>query len=388
MKLLEYQGKRLLAEVGVPVPRGRVVTTPDGARDAAAALVGPVALKSQVPSGKRGKSGGIRFADDPRGAWQEANDLLGGTVGGATVTSLLVETGVAIRSELYAAVLNDPATKGPLVLLSASGGMDIEEIGARDPDSIARIAVDIRAGLTEPQAHAAVDRLGLPERAGKQVVATLLAMYRLYRGLDAELVEINPLAVTAGSDVLALDSKISLDPGGLGRHHELLAEILRGGIETGTELERRGRALGLAYLELDGEVGVLANGAGLTMTTLDAVTHYGGRPANFLEIGGDAYTKATPALRLVLDNPRVRSVVVNFCGAFARTDVMTEGVLAAIEELAPSVPIFFSIHGTGEDKAIRLVHERLGVAPFDVMDDAVRAAVTAAAVDGTRAVRR
>jgi succinyl-CoA synthetase beta subunit len=132
-------------------------------------------------------------------------------------------------------------------------------------------------------------------------------------------------------------------------------------------------------MELDGEVGVLANGAGLTMTTVDAVHHYGGRPANFLEIGGDAYTKATPALRLVLDNPRVRSLVVNFCGAFARTDVMTEGVITAIEELRPAVPIFFSIHGTGEDKAIRLVRERLGTEPYDTMDEAVQAAVRAAA---------
>ncbi|MFD2399727.1 hypothetical protein ACFSVJ_27290 [Prauserella oleivorans] len=191
--------------------------------------------------------------------------------------------------------------------------------------------------------------------------------------------------MTSAGEVVALDSKITIDPGAVSRHEELLSEVLAHEDEGGTVLERRGRALGLQFLELDGEIGVLANGAGLTMTTLDAINHYGGRPANFLEIGGDAYTKATPALQLVLDNPRVRSLVVNFCGAFARTDVMTGGVLSAIEELCPDVPIFFSIHGTGEDKAIRLVREQLGVEPYDTMDDAVRAAIDAAGADDTPA---
>lgn len=381
MKLLEHQGKHFLAQAGLPIPHGRVVTTADDARQAAAALGTRVALKAQVPAGKRGKSGGIRFADTPEEAHAAAVDLLGLDLAGTVVDTLLVEERADIRAELYASVLNDPASKGPLVLFSAEGGMDIEEVGARDPELIRRLAVDIRSGLTEAAARRLV--AGLPEEVEDKVVAALLAMYRLYRGIDAELVEINPLVVTMAGDVVALDSKIALDPGALSRHGELLSDVLAREDVGGTELERRGRELGLQFLELDGEVGVLANGAGLTMTTLDAVNHYGGRPANFLEIGGDAYTKATPALRLVLDNPRVRSLVVNFCGAFARTDVMTEGVIAAIEQLSPDVPIFFSIHGTGEDKAIRLVRERLGVEPYDLMDDAVRAAIAAAAGGGT-----
>jgi succinyl-CoA synthetase beta subunit len=378
MKLLEHQGKQLLTQAGIPVPPGKVVTTPDEARQAAVALAGRVALKSQVPSGKRGKAGGIQFADSPDEAQAAAERLLGATLGGTVVDTLLVEQCVDIGTELYASVLNDPATKGPLVLFSAAGGMDIEEVGASDPEKIRRLPIDIRSGLTETDTRTLVADLGLPDHVEDQLVATLLAAYRLYRTFDAELVEINPLVVTAKDEVIALDSKIALDPGALGRHFELLSGLVPQDDTTGTELERRGRALGLQYLELDGQVGVLANGAGLTMTTLDAVNHYGGRPANFLEIGGDAYTKAVPALRLVLDNPRVRSLVVNFCGAFARTDVMTEGVLAAIEELRPTLPIFFSIHGTGEEKAIQLVRERLGVEPYDTMDDAVRAAVAAA----------
>jgi succinyl-CoA synthetase beta subunit len=378
MKLLEHQGKHLLAQAGLTVPQGTVVTTADAARQAAATLGGRVALKSQVPSGKRGKSGGIKFAATPDEAHAAAGELLGATLGGTVVDTVLVEECADIRTELYATVLNNPATKGPLVMFSAAGGMDIEEVSDDEPGAIRKLSVDIRTGLTETATRELVRGLDLSESVERQLIAALLAMYRLYRNVDAELVEINPLVVTSADEIVALDAKISLDPGALGRHAELFADLIAHDDATGTELEQRGRSLGLQYMELDGEVGVLANGAGLTMTTLDAVNHYGGRPANFLEIGGDAYVKATPALRLVLDNPRVRSLVVNFCGAFARTDVMTEGVLTAIEELHPQIPIFFCIHGTGEEKAIRLVRERFGAEPFDTMDDAVRAAVAAA----------
>jgi succinyl-CoA synthetase beta subunit len=200
----------------------------------------------------------------------------------------------------------------------------------------------------------------------------------MYREIDAELVEINPLAVSSNGSVVALDAKVSLDPGARPRHEELFEEAAADAPLTGTPLERAAREQGFLLIELDGDVAILANGAGLTMTTMDAVAHYGGRPANFLEIGGDAYTRAVPALRLVLSNPKVRSLLINFCGAFARTDVMTDGVVQAIEELKPDIPISFSIHGTGEDEAIELVRERLGLEPHDVMDDAVREAIAAA----------
>lgn len=378
MKLLEYQGKQLLASAGVTVPRGVVVTTAEDAESAARTVGGRVALKSQIASGKRGKSGGILFADDPGAARDAARRLLGSEIAGHRVDRVLVEQGVDIASELYAAVLNDPTTKGPLVLFSAEGGMDIEESGAERPDAIRRLPVDIRKGLTRDGADQLVAGLALPTPVTEQVIPLLLALYRLYRSLDADLAEVNPLVVTAAGEVVALDSKISLDPGALPRHSELAAEFVTATGRDGTELEQRGQELGLQFIELDGDVGVLANGAGLTMTTLDAVHHYGGRPANFLEIGGDAYTKATPALELVLRNPRVKSLVVNFCGAFARTDVMAEGVVNALEELQPEIPVFFSIHGTGEAEAIALVSERLGDKPYDRMDDAVRAAVKAA----------
>ncbi|HLH58609.1 MAG TPA: ATP-grasp domain-containing protein [Streptosporangiaceae bacterium] len=378
MQLLEHQGKRLLAEAGVAIPDGSVAAGPDQAEAIAARLTGRVVVKSQVPAGKRGKAGGVLFADSPAQAGQAARALLGSEVSGYTVSEVLVERAAPIASELYAAFLNDPASKGPLLLFSSAGGGDIEEVSAESPEKIHRVAVDIRTGLPPGRAEAMLTDAGIAEPARREVAAVLDRLYGLYRQIDADLVEVNPLAVTTDGRVVALDSKISIDAGAQARQ-PALREIVGDRVAADdTPLERSGRDLGMQFIELDGEVGVLANGAGLTMTTLDAINHYGGRPANFLEIGGDAYTKATPALRLVLANPKVRSLLVNFCGAFARTDVMTEGVVQAWEELKPDVPVFFSIHGTGEEEAIALVRERLGMEPYDLMDDAVRAAVEAA----------
>jgi succinyl-CoA synthetase beta subunit len=378
VQLLEHQGKRLLSEAGVTVPDGSVATGAAEAAAIAARLGGRVVVKSQVPAGKRGKAGGVQFADTPSRAQEIADFLLGSVVSGYTVAEVLVERAAPVAQELYAAILNDPASKGPLVLFSLEGGGDIEETSASSPDAISRVPVDIRTGFERGQAEPMLAYTCLSYRARREVAATLQRLYRLYRQVDADLVEVNPLAVTTDGRALALDSKISLDPGALARHPELRDAFGPATSADETALERSARELGMQFIELDGKIGVLANGAGLTMTTLDAIHHYGGKPANFMEIGGDAYTKATPALRLVLANPNVRSLLVNFCGAFARTDVMTAGVVQAWEELKPDVPVFFSIHGTGEQEAIALVRDRFGVEPYDLMDDAVRAAVRAA----------
>ena len=373
MNFEEHVAKAEFAAAGIPVPEGRVVATAAEAEAAALAL-GPVAVKAQVPAGKRGKAGAIALADTPAEAGAAARRILGMTLGAHKVERVLVEKRIAIARELYAAVLNDPASQGPLVLFSTLGGMDIEEAAARDPKSVRRHPVGILAGFTAKDADAMLGPLDLGSARAK--VAGLLArLYDFYRSRDAELVEINPLAVTASGELVALDGKLVLDDGALVRQESLAK---RGLAEPLTGLEARGRALGLRFIELDGNVGILANGAGLTMTTMDAVRHHGGKPANFLEIGGEAYTQAKPALELVLANPGVRSLVVNFCGAFARTDVMAEGVVAAWEALRPKIPVFFSIHGTGEEEAVRLVKARLGVEPFDSMDDAVASAVRAA----------
>ncbi len=374
MNVLEHVAKALaLAPYGIAIPAGRACATPEEA-GAAAAELGAAAVKAQVPAGKRGKSGGVRMADTPEQASAAARAILGMAIGGHTVSTVLVERRASIVREFYAAVLQDAASRSPLVLFSTEGGMDIEEIAAERPASMRRREVALSAGFGEADALAMLD--GLDVGAAAPVAAVLAGLYRAFTGTDAELIEVNPLALLADGSVVALDCKLVVDDAALYRQPELAR---RGSEEAATELERRGQALGLKFIQLDGNVGVLANGAGLTMTTMDVIRNQGGRPANFLEIGGDAYTKAEPALALVLANPGVRSLIVNFCGAYARTDVMAEGVVRAWEALKPDIPVFFSIHGTGEDEAVALVRQRLGLQPYDIMEDAVRAAVEAAA---------
>ncbi len=372
MDFEEYAAKPLLAAAGITIPRGESVTTAEEAAAAAVSL-GPVVVKAQVPTGKRGKAGGIKPADDAAGAEAAARDILGMKIGDHIVERLLVEERADIARELYAAVLNDTASKGPLVLFSTLGGMDIEEAAAQDATAVRRLSVDIRDGLDTTSATQILEGLDLGA-ATDAVADVLVRLYDVWRSRDAELVEINPLVITGDGRVVALDCKFTLDD--LSKPRQ--ADIAEAGVpDKLTDLEARGRELGLTYIELDGEVGILANGAGLTMTTMDAVRHYGGNPANFLEIGGQAYTLATPALDLVLSNPKVKTLVVNFCGAFARTDVMTEGVVSAWEELKPNIPVFFSIHGTGSKEAIPIVRERLKMEPYPTMDDAVKAAIAA-----------
>ncbi len=374
MDLEEHVAKALvLQRAGVPFPRGRVCASADEAT-AAAEDIGPVVVKAQVPTGKRGKSGGIKAADTPAQAAEAARAILGSTIGEHRVERVLVESRAAIAREYYAAVLPNIGARSPMVLFSTEGGMDIEEIAAERPEAVCRRLVDVNEGFSEDDAHAMLHGLDLGGSEGP-VAAILAKLYRAYRETDAELLEINPLAVLTDGSVVALDCKFTLDDAAADRQTELVEKASPPRL---TPLELRGADNGLKFIQLDGNVGVLANGAGLTMTTMDVIEYFGGKPANFLEIGGEAYTKAEVALDLVLSNPGVKSLVVNFCGAFARTDVMADGIVRAWESLQPSVPAFFSIHGTGSEAAVALVRERLGVEPYDLMEDAVRAAVEAA----------
>ncbi|MGQ0749149.1 MAG: ADP-forming succinate--CoA ligase subunit beta [Betaproteobacteria bacterium] len=373
MNFEEHAAKPLLARHGIAVPRGMLVATPDEAA-AAAARIGPVVVKAQVPTGKRGKAGGIKLAATPDEARSHASAILGMDIGGHRVAKLLVEEQMPVARELYAAVLNDAAGKGPLVMFSTEGGMDIEEVVATAPDKLRRHAVDIRHGFSPSEAQRLVKDLG-PGTAEGKVAEALARLYAAYVALDAELLEINPLIVTRDGRIVALDCKFVMDDCALVRHPDIASA---GTPDQLTEREARATTAKLKYIELEGNVGVLANGAGLTMTTMDVVRHHGGRPANFLEIGGESYTQAKPALELLLSDPNIKSLVINFCGAFARTDVMTQGVIEAIEALQPKLPIFFSVHGTGDEEAVKLLKERLNVTPLPTMDDACKAAVQAA----------
>ena len=374
MNFEEHAAKPLLQAAGIAIPRGQLARSASETEAAAAALGVPVVVKAQVPTGKRGKAGGIRTADDPQAAHEAASAILGMVIAGHRVETVLVEEQIEVAAEYYAAVINDTASKGPLVMVSPEGGMDVEEIAASQPDRLRQAPVDILRGFDLDAARAMLDGPGLGSNE-EPLAETLVKLYRAYRENDAELLEVNPLARLADGRLVALDCKFVLDDSGVRRRQELAS---RGSPDPLTPLEARGQALGLKYIELDGDIGVLANGAGLTMTTMDIITHHGGRPANFLEIGGAAYTKARSALELVLDNPKVNSLLVNFCGAFARTDVMTAGLLDAWEALKPTIPVFFSVRGTGSAEAQAMLHERLDVTPFETMDLAIVAAIEAA----------
>jgi succinyl-CoA synthetase beta subunit len=374
MNFDEHAAKSLvLAPAGIPVPRGQICRTAKEAAQAVCAI-GPAVIKAQVAAGKRGKAGGIKPADTPEEAERVAAAILGMSIGDYKVERVLVEEQANIAHEFYAAVLTDTDARKPLVLFSTQGGMDIEEVAAATPDAIRRQHVDLDV---EPGAVDFVSMLaGLQLGDAQASVADILSrLYAAYRRRDAELLEINPLAQLGDRRVVALDCKFVLDDAAAYRQEDIVSVAAPAPM---TALEQRGAENGLKFIQLDGNVGVLANGAGLTMTTMDVIRHFGGRPANFLEIGGEAYTKSAAALELVLSNPGVRSLIINFCGAFARTDVMAEGVVKAWQELKPAIPVFFSIHGTGEDEAIALVRARLGIEPYDLMEDAIQAAVRAA----------
>lgn len=348
MKLTEYQAKALLAARGVPVPPGRLATTAAEAHAAAEEYGGRVAVKAQVRSGGRGKAGGVVVVESADEASAAAARILGSELNGETVTEVLVEQAADIAEERYLSVMIDPSAGRPLLMRSNEGGVEIE-------------------AMTE-----GIERTVIPAEGYEAPDAFTTTVIEAFSALDALLVEINPLAVTPSGELIALDAKIELDDSAAFRQ-----EHPDGSAEEGTERERAAAELGLRLIELGGDIAVLANGAGLTMATMDAIVHAGGSPANFLEIGGDAYTKATPALKVVLSQPGVKSLLVNFCGAFARCDVMTAGVIEAWTALDPDLPINFSISGTGQDEARQMVRD-IGYEPHETMEGAVLASVAAA----------
>jgi succinyl-CoA synthetase beta subunit len=374
MNLLEHVAKSLvLGPAGISVPVAQLCRTPDEAR-AAFSELGPCVVKAQVPAGKRGKAGGIKIADSSGDAALRTAEILALTIDGYPVESVLLEQRANIAHEYYAAVMIDFTARMPLVLFSTQGGMDIEDVAASNPSSIVKHHVQLTETFDDATARTMIADLGLGA-AESEVANVLTRMVAAFIAKDAELIEINPLAVLADGRVVALDCKLTIDDASIYRQAGLAAH---GASEKATPLEMQGAQAGLKFIQLDGNIGVLANGAGLTMTTMDVISHQGGRPANFLEIGGEAYTKAEIALGLVLSNPGVKSLVINFCGAFARTDVMAGGVVKAWQKLKPDIPVFFSIHGTGEEEARVIVRRELGLEPLDFMEDAVAAAIAAA----------
>ena len=343
MDLLEHQGKAFLAAAGVPVPPGQVASTVEEAVAAAGRIGYPAVVKAQVPTGGRGKAGGIKLAADEAELARHAKSVLGMDIKGFEVHQVLVEAACAPVSESYTSVTFDRETRRHLVLLSGAGGVDIEEVAASRPEAIARAHVDPLSSLSLPEALALVAEARL-EGPADDLAATLVTLFDAYVAGDAQLVEVNPLGVTAEGRVLALDAKVSLDESASFRHPE--------GQEWRTVLgsdprEVRAAERGLNYVGLDGTVGVIGNGAGLVMATLDVVEQAGGRAANFLDVGGGAGADVmAAALEVVTADPAVRSVLVNIFGGITRCDQVAEGIVSVLRDRPPAVPVVVRLDGT------------------------------------------
>jgi succinyl-CoA synthetase beta subunit len=387
VKIHEYQGKGLLASFGVPVPKGKVAYSVDEAVAAAKGLGLPVAVKAQIHAGGRGKGGGIRVARTAEEAESHAKAMLGTTLvthqtgpEGRVVRRLLIEQGLDLGGarEMYLAVLVDRARRMPVVMASAQGGMDIEEVAARDPEAILKEPVAPSTGFLPFQARKLAFGLGLSGPAVGQAVSLVQSTYRAFEGLDASLVEINPLALLRDGTILALDAKVVLDDSALIRHADLTE--LRD-LEEEDPREVDASKFNLNYIKLEGgSVGCMVNGAGLAMATMDIIKLAGGSPANFLDVGGGANAdQIGNAFRILLGDAEVRAVLINIFGGILRCDVLAEGVIAAVRDLGISVPVVVRMKGNKESEGQRMLRESgLNFVTADDMTEAARSAVAAA----------
>jgi succinyl-CoA synthetase beta subunit len=354
--LYEFQGKQVFARFGIPVSEGRLATTPEEARAAAEELGGPVVVKAQVLTGGRGKAGGIKLAEDPADAEAKARDILGLDIRGHVVRKLWIEQASEIAKEYYLSITFDRGTKKPLYMLTTEGGVEIEQVAEESPDALSRLHVDALEGFQPYQARRLIYGAGV-EDAGeqKQILAIIEKLYRCFVESDAMLCEINPLIVTPEGEVRALDSKFTVDDSALARHPDL-AEMRD--VEAADPQERLAREKGVTYVKLDGEVGILGNGAGLSMSTVDVVVVAGGRPANFCDLGGGGDAQGVvDALEVITSDEQVRSIFFNIFGGITRGDEVARGILAALEQMRIDLPIVVRLDGTNAEEGRRLLAE-------------------------------
>jgi succinyl-CoA synthetase beta subunit len=372
MKLLEYQAKEQFREAGIPVKDGRLARTPEQAEDAAR-LLGPIAVKAQVQTGGRGKAGGIKLAKSPEEARAAAEQILGMDIKGYTVHEVWCEQAAEVEREIYLGVTLDRDARRLVLILSAAGGMDIEEVAEKDPEKIIKFHPDPWRGVLPYELRDVCFRAGLGDLVGK-IVPIMQKLYELALRTDALTCEINPLAVVAGGDVIALDGKLETDENAEFRHreHEKYRSDEAG---TGDPLEIEAKKRGLTYVHLDGDVGVLGNGAGLVMNTLDLVKAAGGRPANFLDIGGGAKAEVVRnSLEMILLDPNIKSIFINIFGGITRGDEVARGVISARDELGIKVPLVVRMTGTAEEEGRRLLEEA-GITPGISAPEAAKKAV-------------
>jgi succinyl-CoA synthetase beta subunit len=354
LDLFEYQGKQLFAQYGVPVPEGDVATTPEAAREIAARLGGRVVVKAQVQVGGRGKAGGIKLAESPDEAEARARDILGMDIRGHTVRRVWIERAGDIAKEYYASITFDRGEKRPLFMLSKEGGVDIEEVAASSPEKIARLHVDPLLGFQAHHGRRLCFEAGIAEV--RHVGSLLDKLYRAFIASDLMLAEVNPLVVSSDGTVTALDAKVTVDNNALFKHPALAA--LDKEHEGGDEQERMAKQRGVTYVKLDGDVGILGNGAGLVMSTLDVVEQAGGHAANFLDVGGGAQADlVVDALEVIISDPKVKAILFNIFGGITRCDEIARGILQALERLDIDVPIVVRLDGTNDEEGRAILRE-------------------------------
>ncbi|MBD3174756.1 MAG: ADP-forming succinate--CoA ligase subunit beta [Armatimonadia bacterium] len=372
MKIHEHQAKAIFGDAGIPIPEGRIASSAEEAGRAAAELGPPVAVKSQVLVGGRGKAGGIKIADTVDEAQAHAKAILGMEIKGLPVRKVLIEKTADIDRELYLSIALDRSIRAPLMLGSAMGGVDIEEVAKTQPEAIERVPIDPEFGLRPYTVWGALRRMMGDQDLAKQAVAIAAKLYGIFMDLDCSLVEINPLIVTGDGRVMALDAKINLDDNALFRHPQL--EKLR---DTDAEdpRERDAKESDLSFVALEGEIGCIVNGAGLAMATMDMVKHAGGEPANFLDVGGSSRPeKVLNAMRIILEDPAVRVILLNIFGGITRCDDIAKGLITAKDELGVEVPIVARLTGTNESDG-RALLKSVGLESAATMEEAVGTAV-------------
>src|SRR5215210_6941950 len=371
MDLYEYQGKKLFRRFGIPVSEGRLATTPEEARAAAEEIGGQVVVKAQVLTGGRGKAGGIKLADDPDDAEQKAQQILGLDIRGHVVKKLWIESASDIANEYYLSLTFDRGEKKPLFMLTKEGGIEIEEVAERNPDAIARLHVDPLEGSQPWQARRLIYGAGIDDPGEqKQILQIIGRLYAVFVGCDAMLAEINPLIVTPEGDVKALDSKFTVDDAALYKHEDIAA--MRD-LDAYPAEERAAREKGVTYVKLDGDVGILGNGAGLVMSTLDVIALAGGRPANFCDLGGGGDAQGVvDALEVITSDPQVKSIFFNIFGGITRCDEVARGILQALGQMKIKHPIVVRLDGTNAEEGRALLEE--ADAPIDVEPTMLNAA--------------
>ncbi len=382
MKIHEYQGKSILARYGVPVPRGEVAFNAKDAGEIARRLgTSVVVVKAQIHAGGRGKGGGVKIARSPEEAEKIAAAMIGMTLvthqtgpEGRVVTRVLVEEGLQMTRELYLSIVLDRATGKPVMMASAAGGMDIEDVAAKTPEQIKRAYIEPGVGLVPFEARQLGFAIGLDGAQVNKAVKLMAALYDAFVATDASLIEINPLVVTASGDLLALDAKMNFDDNAMYRHGDI-KELRDFGEEDPLEIEAS--KFSLNYIHLDGNIGCMVNGAGLAMATMDIIKLAGGEPANFLDVGGGANAEQIRnAFKILMSDKNVKAVLINIFGGILRCDVLAQGVIAAVKELGVPVPIVIRMEGTNVDEGKRLLRESgMNFATADSMDEAAKKVV-------------